>query len=91
MPHPLSQHQEEGHRWRVGWTEGLWFCEEAAGRFHSEDWTVRIIDGLELDIEEAGERRQRRAPMNLVWCQEPDLYIPTMGFVTYVAASAGVA
>ncbi|CAJ1452967.1 unnamed protein product [Effrenium voratum] len=31
-----------------------------------KDWTVRIIDGLELDIE------------------EPDLYIPTMGFVTYV-------
>mmetsp|Transcript_59130 Transcript_59130/g.122292 ORF Transcript_59130/g.122292 Transcript_59130/m.122292 type:complete len:315 (-) Transcript_59130:15-959(-) len=31
-----------------------------------KDWTVRIIDGLEVDIE------------------EPDLYIPTMGFVTYV-------
>ncbi|CAE7389691.1 yif1b [Symbiodinium sp. CCMP2456] len=31
-----------------------------------KDWTVRTIDGLEVDIE------------------EPDLYIPTMGFVTYV-------
>ncbi|CAK9003836.1 unnamed protein product [Durusdinium trenchii] len=31
-----------------------------------KDWTVRVIDGLEVDIE------------------EPDLYIPTMGFVTYV-------
>mmetsp|Transcript_42320 Transcript_42320/g.78828 ORF Transcript_42320/g.78828 Transcript_42320/m.78828 type:complete len:318 (-) Transcript_42320:175-1128(-) len=33
---------------------------------NQKDWTVRIIDGLEVDIE------------------EPDLYIPTMGFVTYV-------
>eukprot|EP00931_Biecheleriopsis_adriatica_P090552 TRINITY_DN64517_c0_g1_i1.p1 TRINITY_DN64517_c0_g1~~TRINITY_DN64517_c0_g1_i1.p1 ORF type:complete len:315 (-),score=64.02 TRINITY_DN64517_c0_g1_i1:77-1021(-) len=31
-----------------------------------KDWTVRVFNGLELDIE------------------EPDLYIPTMGFVTYV-------
>jgi len=31
-----------------------------------KDWTVRMFEGLEVDIE------------------EPDLYIPTMGFVTYV-------
>lgn len=30
------------------------------------DWTVRMVDGLQVDFE------------------EPDLYIPTMGFVTYV-------
>lgn len=33
------------------------------------DWTVRIADGLQVDIE------------------EPDLYIPAMGFVTYVLLS----
>lgn len=31
-----------------------------------KDWTVRVFEGLEVDI------------------KEPDLYIPTMGFVTYV-------
>jgi len=31
-----------------------------------KDWTARVYEGLEVDIE------------------EPDLYIPTMGFVTYV-------
>lgn len=31
-----------------------------------KDWTVRLYEGLEVDVE------------------EPDLYIPTMGFVTYV-------
>lgn len=31
-----------------------------------KDWTLRVFEGLEVDI------------------KEPDLYIPTMGFVTYV-------
>lgn len=31
-----------------------------------KDWTARVVDGLEVDLE------------------EPDMYIPTMGFVTYV-------
>ncbi|CAE8602613.1 unnamed protein product, partial [Polarella glacialis] len=31
-----------------------------------KDWMARVVDGLEVDIE------------------EPDMYIPTMGFITYV-------
>eukprot|EP00913_Durusdinium_trenchii_P022924 g21525.t1 len=42
-----------------------------------KDWTVRVIDGLEVDIEEQMQMTEKHE-------QEPDLYIPTMGFVTYV-------
>lgn len=41
--------------------------KSSEGELGSEkDWTVRVYEGLEVDVE------------------EPDLYIPTMGFVTYV-------
>jgi len=40
--------------------------KSADGEICDKDWTVRVFDGLELDLE------------------EPDTYIPLMGFITYV-------